>query len=148
MNCKYSIICNNNYYTVLNILHLQTNSKFLSSYPVSDNEDDKCSVVSLGSSESDTEFVVIPMPKCFNMSESFLSQNIPQWVLDGPQETGTLDEERYSIMWSVRFSLWKYALSLKFLTLEVFKKSKCRLKLFISKIPYDNVIHNPISFIN
>ncbi|KAG8184254.1 hypothetical protein JTE90_019492 [Oedothorax gibbosus] len=67
--------------SVKELQNLTSNSK------VSDNEDD---VVSLGSSESDTEFVVIPMPKCFNMSESFLQslQNIPQWA----QEQDTADD--------------------------------------------------------
>lgn len=41
------------------------------------DQDDDGSVMSLSSSESDAEFVVIPMPKCFNLSESFSSHNIP-----------------------------------------------------------------------
>ncbi|GBM93706.1 Next to BRCA1 gene 1 protein [Araneus ventricosus] len=52
----------------------------------SDNEDDECSVVSLGSSESDTEFVVIPMPKCFNLSESFFAQRRSSLLPDFPNE--------------------------------------------------------------
>ncbi|XP_035210298.1 next to BRCA1 gene 1 protein-like isoform X1 [Stegodyphus dumicola] len=53
----------------------------------SDNEDG-CSIVSLSSSESDTEFVVIPMPKCFNLSESIVSQHIPHLAQYLHTETG------------------------------------------------------------
>ncbi|KAF8786747.1 Next to BRCA1 protein like [Argiope bruennichi] len=52
----------------------------------SDNDDDECSVVSLGSSESDTEFVVIPMPKCFNLSESFFAQHRSSLLSNYPNE--------------------------------------------------------------
>ncbi|XP_054711112.1 LOW QUALITY PROTEIN: next to BRCA1 gene 1 protein-like [Uloborus diversus] len=36
-----------------------------------------CSISSVSSVDSDTEFVVIPMPKCFNLSESFVSNHMP-----------------------------------------------------------------------
>ncbi|GIY77382.1 hypothetical protein CDAR_448092 [Caerostris darwini] len=55
----------------------------------SENEDDDCSVLSLGSSESDAEFVVIPMPKCFNLAESYVSQHMPHWFQDLPPVTAT-----------------------------------------------------------
>ncbi|GFU31447.1 next to BRCA1 gene 1 protein [Nephila pilipes] len=60
-----------------------------SSQYIEDSYDDECSIVSLGSSESDTEFVVIPMPKCFNLSESFVSQHVPQWLQDSTQDSGS-----------------------------------------------------------
>nr|XP_015930853.1 uncharacterized protein LOC107457248 isoform X2 [Parasteatoda tepidariorum] len=55
------------------VCEMASDKAFLSQY--SDNEDDECSVVSLNSTDSDTEFVVIPMPKCFNLSESFISEH-------------------------------------------------------------------------
>ena len=48
---------------------------FLLYIPEYDAEEDG-SVVSLSSSDSDAEFVVIPMPNCFNLSESFASRSI------------------------------------------------------------------------
>lgn len=52
-----------------------------------DFDEDEASVVSLSSSESDAEFVVIPMPKCFNLSESFSSQHISHLSQYLPPET-------------------------------------------------------------
>lgn len=49
----------------------------ISALPVTDYDaEEEGSVVSLSSSDSDAEFVVIPMPNCFNLSESFASHNI------------------------------------------------------------------------
>ena len=45
--------------------------------PVVDYDpEEEGSVVSLSSSDSDAEFVVIPMPNCFNLSEPFVSHNM------------------------------------------------------------------------
>ncbi|GFW13352.1 next to BRCA1 gene 1 protein [Trichonephila clavipes] len=64
------------------------------------DSDDECSIVSLGSSESDTEFVVIPMPKCFNLSESFVSQHVPQWLQNSTHDSdsGHLHKTMHKMM--------------------------------------------------
>jgi hypothetical protein len=61
---------------------LKENSEDKGTVPVTiplvdyDPEEEEGSVMSLSSSDSDAEFVVIPMPNCFNLSESFASRNI------------------------------------------------------------------------
>ncbi|XP_076351024.1 uncharacterized protein LOC143247215 isoform X4 [Tachypleus tridentatus] len=40
------------------------------------DEEESSSIVSLCSSESDTEFVVVPMPPCFNLSKPFLTSDM------------------------------------------------------------------------
>ncbi|XP_022250695.1 next to BRCA1 gene 1 protein-like isoform X2 [Limulus polyphemus] len=40
------------------------------------DEEDSSSILSLCSSESDTEFVVVPMPPCFNLSKPFLTSDM------------------------------------------------------------------------
>lgn len=54
------------------------------------DDDDICSIVSVSSSDSETEFVVIPMPKCFNLSESYVSEHLQQLTLTLPEHEAVL----------------------------------------------------------
>ncbi|XP_076316699.1 next to BRCA1 gene 1 protein-like isoform X1 [Tachypleus tridentatus] len=48
----------------------------LNSQPETSNEGNSSSMLSLSSSESDSEFVVVPMPSCFDLSKPFISSTL------------------------------------------------------------------------